>query len=791
MRRYAILVGASMVGIYAGCSSDPSNTPFVDDGSEQEAGVPGVPGDSGAEIDGAVVRPDGSVPGPVDAGPDAEIHAEGFDPDFTLPGLSGTLGPSISSMAQLVDRQIVAGGNFERAGDADVKRIAIWNGAKWTPIGNGFASDVVKVTVNATTKEIYAVTREEFPTFKLHKWNNVSWSELGAFDGEVRSLEVTSSGILYAAGTFRTLDGQPLQGLARYDGTTWSTVGTPPRSLYAFRMIANEPCIGGKIGESDSVGVACFDGTEWKAREANMATGTIHALREQGGQMIAAGRFALKDANGQPESIGSLARWTGAAWELVGGGLSGAFGPADVSEIAIDGTKIYAVGTIARVGGGTNVSGIAMYDSATSQWSDVGGGFSGSTAATPGPSFIPAKTLAVVTGGEVFAGGGFSIASGRSCFGIARWDKNLWNPVDQVGAKRLGVNGKTMAAAVGPDGSFYAGGTFGLVGTDVGANNIARFKDGVWHPLANGIAGAVWTLEFTKSGTELYAGGAFGGAGNVTASNVAKWNGTAWSALGAGLDRAVSILKVGPDGNLYAGGEFTKSGDVTVNRVAVWNGVSWSPLGDGFADGRVANLTFGPDGKLYAGGTFKKSGAANVKGIAVWDGTTWTAVGGGVEGQSTFAAAGVYDIVFYDGKLTISGQFTKQSVMPDGGVAPRLNNVAVLDGATWVSLGPSGLPSRSASSNSIQARRMAIHGKNLYVAGILELLGTTSPDGGAPQPVKHVAKWDGTTWSEVGGGVSDAVDEIVSTDKNLWLVGSFTWAGNHGSDWIARYWYGN
>jgi len=56
--------------------------------------------------------------------------------------------------------------------------------------------------------------------------------------------------------------------------------------------------------------------------------------------------------------------------------------------------------------------------------------------------------------------------------------------------------------------------------------------------------------------------------------------------------------------------------------------------------------------------------------------------------------------------------------------------------------------------------------------------------------VKHVAKWGGTTSTEVAGGVSDAVDEIGSTDDSLWLAGSFTWAGERGSNWRARYWSG-
>jgi hypothetical protein len=61
------------------------------------------------------------------------------------------------------------------------------------------------------------------------------------------------------------------------------------------------------------------------------------------------------------------------------------------------------------------------------------------------------------------------------------------------------------------------------------------------------------------SGNDLYAAGFFGAAGGSQASCVAKWNGSAWSALGSGLDDPVSALTVlGSD--LYVGGFFTTAG---------------------------------------------------------------------------------------------------------------------------------------------------------------------------------------------------------------------------------------
>jgi hypothetical protein len=41
---------------------------------------------------------------------------------------------------------------------------------------------------------------------------------------------------------------------------------------------------------------------------------------------------------------------------------------------------------------------------------------------------------------------------------------------------------------------------------------------------------------------ELYIGGDFTNAGGIVVSNIAKWNGTTWSALGTGVNDKVYAL---------------------------------------------------------------------------------------------------------------------------------------------------------------------------------------------------------------------------------------------------------
>jgi len=60
-------------------------------------------------------------------------------------------------------------------------------------------------------------------------------------------------------------------------------------------------------------------------------------------------------------------------------------------------------------------------------------------------------------------------------------------------------------------------------------------------------------------GTELYAAGSFSKAGSDSASHIAKWDGSAWTAVGSGLNGDVAALAVcGTD--LFAGGRFTVAG---------------------------------------------------------------------------------------------------------------------------------------------------------------------------------------------------------------------------------------
>jgi len=165
-----------------------------------------------------------------------------------------------------------------------------------------------------------------------------------------------------------------------------------------------------------------------------------------------------------------------------------------------------------------------------------------------------------------------------------------------------GADNYVQAAVVDGSGNLYIGGNFTVVG-DVVANRIAKWDGSSWSALGAGMNNEVHAL--TVSGSDLYAGGSFMTAGGVTANYVAKWNGSSWSALGSGMNYRVFALAVSGS-DLYAGGQFTTAGGVAANYIAKWDGSSWSALGAGMNNEVHALAVSGNN--VYAGGDFTTAG---------------------------------------------------------------------------------------------------------------------------------------------------------------------------------------
>jgi hypothetical protein len=151
------------------------------------------------------------------------------------------------------------------------------------------------------------------------------------------------------------------------------------------------------------------------------------------------------------------------------------------------------------------------------------------------------------------------------------------------------------------------------------------------------------------SGPDLYAGGSFTTAGGIAATNIAKWNGSAWSALGSCAGDAVYALAASGS-DLYAvGGPTFVATPYYTNFISKWDGSAWSVLGSWVGYDVYTLAVSGSD--LYAGGDFTNAGGSAANYIAKWDGSFWSALGSGMN-------APVYALVVSGSDLYAGGAFT-------------------------------------------------------------------------------------------------------------------------------------
>ena len=176
---------------------------------------------------------------------------------------------------------------------------------------------------------------------------------------------------------------------------------------------------------------------------------------------------------------------------------------------------------------------------------------------------------------------------------VAAWDPvgQAWSPLGTT------MNAAVLCLLARPDGSLFAGGAFTSASGTV-VNGIARWTGTTWQPLAGGVwmqssgaPGLVLAMASLPNG-DLVAGGQFDQAGGTGVANVARWNGTSWSAMGAGSAMPVSALAVDATGAVLANGQYSGG-----SYVATWNGSSWSALGGGFASSPVLDLVIAAGGQ--------------------------------------------------------------------------------------------------------------------------------------------------------------------------------------------------
>jgi hypothetical protein len=267
-----------------------------------------------------------------------------------------------------------------------------------------------------------------------------------------------------------------------------------------------------------------------------------------------------------------------------------------------------------------------------------------------------------------------------------------------------------------------------------------------------------------------------------------------WSRVGNGgtsttasLNGHVTALNTDNPGVLYVGGNFTNAGGhANADRIAKWNGTAWSAIGNiPLSNNQVFAIAYHA-GKVYVGGTFLNAGGhANADFLAVWDTSTSTwsspcistkpgaAFGANVKALQiigntlyvggTFANGAGIDAADYLVACDLTTGAASATVASDNGISgpilalttlngnlyaggrfnvalvPGAANVARYDGAAWHAMGGTALDPAVDSF----VRSLTAYATNVYV-------GTDSVNVENIAQADHVARWNGSSWSAVG-----------------------------------------
>lgn len=675
---------------------------------------------------------------------------------------------------------LYAGGYFNIAGGVTVNSIAKWDGTFWSALGTGVNNSL------------------EYTSYS---------------DSRVYTLAIFDDGLgggpaLYAGGDFIRAGSVTANGIARWDGSVWSSLGT---GMYDFY---NQPGVvmalevfddgsgsgvalfaGGDFKTAGSVtanAIAKWNGSAWSPLGAGQILGQTTAFvaalevfddgSGEGPALFVGGFFPSVDGL----QASSIAKWNGSEWSTLAAGVSYSNSTGLIIGAVYElntfddgyGSALYAGGLFSRAGGVTT-NFIAKWNGLT--WSPLGSGIGEIEDGSVFAPVIRAMTIfsdGLGKGPALYAGGEFSVAGGVSASYIGRWDGLSWSA---LGAGMRGTDEFTYypsvsALAVFEDGAgaaLYAGGRFVSAG-GLPANSIAKWNGSSWSPLGTGLNGEVFALAVFNDGSRanptLCAAGRFNVAGGVTAFNIARWDGVAWSTVGFGMSggnpqtsttvQALAVFddRLGDGPMLYAGGNFTTAGGVPASRIAKWNGVSWAPVGTGMNNTVLALKVFddgtGAGPALYAGGVFTIAGGVTVNRIAKWNGTTWLPLGTGLNGVVNALA------VFDDGSgggpaLYTGGRFTSIAGAP-------ANRIARWNGTEWSTLG-------TGMNSDVTA--LTVFDDGLGAGPVLYSGGRFTSAGGVES--WYMARWESCSGLPVGCYGDANRDGVVSFDDITTVLGNF------------------
>lgn len=311
------------------------------------------------------------------------------------------------------------------------------------------------------------------------QWNALS----SGMDKGVNSLEMYN-GSLHAGGYFTTAGGSGANYIAKWDGTSWTPLGTGVSGGGSFTSVAAMAVYNGELyaggiftsaGGNNANYIAKWNGSTWSP----VGTGLdnwVHCMLVFNGELYVGGSFNSAGGN----NAAKIAKWNGTSWSAVFGGFTG-----EVRALGIHNNELYAGGTF------NNISKLT-----SSGWSVVANYNSYVT-----------SIVSDATNNVLYVGGGFTNR-------VYMLKNSVWSPLG------TGITGGTVWGMAMHNNKLYVGGSFTNAG-GTAASCIAVWDGASWAAMGTGMDQQV--QAFISSGGSLYVGGMFTTASGTSANRIARW----------------------------------------------------------------------------------------------------------------------------------------------------------------------------------------------------------------------------------------------------------------------------
>ncbi|MFN3244713.1 MAG: hypothetical protein ACE37K_24625 [Planctomycetota bacterium] len=557
---------------------------------------------------------------------------------------------------------------------------------------------------------------------RVARWNGSVWTVLGGdFDAEPLVVGTLANGDPVAGGRFTACAGQPTARLARWNGSQWvglggGVAGGPDPLVQSICIDANGDLLAGgafaTAGSTPAQNLARWSSSGWSALGAGVAQPVASIAVMSGGDVFAAA-----------PTLPAVRRWDGSTWsDLPGLGPSNSF-PAGpwIGALGIttgfQGEALMAVGDFDAFG---QQAGVALWEPLAG-WTALYAPLATAATFTPSRLSLSIDPRPGQNTPTAFAlAGPFEAVSGEPCNGVAV--VGSWQ-ADPMGG---GIDAPVQASTALPNGDLLLGGSFYRVERNY-SPGLVRGVGGTWLPqsTANGpvLQGApflpeVRAIEPAADGSVLIAGSFVVGPNG----DVMRFDGATWSGFGNTpfLGGASCVVEL-EDGTVYAGGN-----GLFRHGPTGWTLLSTQQSG---LSGQFATLAELPGGDLVAGGALQSIPGGGQPGVMRWNGQAWLPLGAGLTSAVAGTGHVVSDcVVRRDGVLFVCGTTTAQPF------------VASFDGSSWQSL--------PAPTAGVLHTIAVLPDGDLVVGGEFDAIGGVA--------ARSLARFDGTGWSQLAGGVGAA-----------------------------------